>query len=139
STATIENRFRAGSSSGFGAAAMAISGAKAPTQYATQMPCRNTAGRVNHCGEADAAWPVAANESPTPAIANAPSRQATVLDATSNAARLAAMAAIATSSDGPRLVPSAAFQAANTQISLRARSSASIPCSPSDASALTIP
>ena len=49
------------------------------------------------------------------------------------------IAAIAISSDGPRLVPSALFHGANENRPLSGRFSRSRPCRPSDATALTRP
>ena len=93
--------------------AIAASGTSAPTQYATATPCTNSDGTVSHSGGAVAACPLVASESPTPSIAAAVSTQAIVIVGLRHATRAMAIAAIAISSDGPRLVPSALVHGAD--------------------------
>ena len=69
--------------------------------------------RVSHCGDAVAAWPLVASESPTPAIASIVSTQAIVMVGLRHVNPATAIAAIAISSDGPRLVASALVHGAD--------------------------
>src|SRR3984957_11190599 len=102
-TATREKRFRITSSEASGRLAIAANGASAPIQKATPAPCRKTIGRVNHCGCAVLACPLAANEVPTPRIATADSTRL-VLPETLNSDIIAkAIATMAISKDGARL------------------------------------
>src|ERR1700736_4136313 len=99
----------------------------------------NTTGRVNHCGGAVAACPLVASDNPTPAIAADVSTQAIVLIGLRHAIPAVIIAALAISSDGPRLVASALVHGADVARLRSGRFSKSIPCRPSDATALTRP
>ena len=65
-TAMREKRFTTGNAAAGGFDTSAASGASAPIQKATPMPCRKIAGRVSHSGGAVAACPVMASDRPTP-------------------------------------------------------------------------
>ncbi|WP_456843650.1 hypothetical protein [Bradyrhizobium sp. USDA 4510] len=64
----------------------------------------NSAARVSHCGEAVAAWPLTANDSPTQIIAVAVRVKAAPNDGLRQAIAAISIAAIASSSAGNRLV-----------------------------------
>ena len=80
-----------------------------------------------------------ASESPAPAIANAVSTQAIVIVGLRQANRAIAIAAIAISSDGPKLVANALLHGASVSNAVSGRFCRSRPCKPSDATALTMP
>src|SRR5258705_7354122 len=103
------------------------------------MPCRNSDGRVSHCGEAVAACPLAASESPTPTMASVVNTQAIRMLGLFHAYQAIAITPIAIDNDGPRLVPSALVHGADVAMPPRGRLRRSRPCRPSEATALTRP
>ena len=113
-----ENRFSTASNAVGRPIVIAANGVSAPTQYATPMPCRNTVGRVSHCGGAVAACPLAASDKPTPASAMADNAAAERAETICQATRAAAIAAIAISIDGSRLVVAAAFHGADSSMAV---------------------
>src|SRR5258705_2419652 len=103
------------------------------------MPCRNSDGRVSHCGEAVAACPLAPSESPTPTIASVVNTQAIRMPGLFHAYQAIAITTIAINSDGPREVASALAHGADVTMPPRGRLRRSSPCRPSEATALTTP
>jgi hypothetical protein len=103
------------------------------------MPCRNSDGRVSHCGEAVAACPLAASDSPTPAMADVVNAHAIRMPGLFHAHQAMAITTIAINSDGPREVASAPVHGADVTMPARGRLRRSRPCRPSEATALTRP
>src|SRR3977135_3569064 len=99
----------------------------------------NTDGRDSHCGDADAAWPLVASESPAPAIATDVSTPAILIPEPCRADHARAIATVAISSDGPKLVETALGHGAAVSKAASGRSCRSRPCRPSDATAPTRP
>ena len=103
------------------------------------MPCRNSDGRVTHWGEAVAAWPLAASDNPTPAIASVVNTQEIRMLGLCHAYQATAITTIAINSDGPRLVASALVHGAEVTMPPSGRLRRSSPCRPSEATALKRP
>ena len=118
-----ENRCSTGTTAPVDVRANATRGASAPTQKAMATPWTNMAGAVSHFGDAVAACPLVASESPTPAIARTVNSRAIILAGLRHANQAIAIDAIAISSDGPRLVPSAPVHGADVASPLTGRSS----------------
>lgn len=114
-----EKRFKSGSTAGVGFDTSAVSDASAPIQKATARPWRKTAGRVNTSGDAVAACPVMASESPTPA--NATTTRARAYHARPSAISASSIATMATSKAGPALVANAILQGAPVTIAAGGR------------------
>ena len=132
-----EKRFKSGSTAGVGFDSSAASGASAPIQKATARPWRKIAGRVSTSGDAVAACPVMASESPTPA--NAITARARAYHARPSAISASSIAAMATSKAGPALVANAMVQGAAVASAAGGKPRRSRPNTPSDTTALGRP
>jgi hypothetical protein len=73
-------------------------------------------GRLSHCGGAVLAWPLAANDRPTPTIATADITRPALTEAVNRATPEMTIATMAISNELNRLVPAAAFHGSDVRI-----------------------
>ncbi len=133
-----ENRFSPLTASSVPARSRLHNGSRAPAQKVMLAACTNTAGRVSHCGSAEAAWPVSAKVNPAPASASSaailPGPPFRISDSIASSMAAAPMAA-----EGPRLVENPVVQGLALHSEFSGDPRASRPWSPTESGTATRP